>query len=353
MKTAVFIVFIILVGTIGACSASNQPSSNIEETRSSIIASNSFTKSNAPSFSSIDDCCNSSDINNYGSNHQINSDDNDFISLDLTKASFEEWWETEGNYQDGCIYNDVLFLFSSNGLCTIFNISNKQMICSSQLPTYKGYCPHSNSVSFGKKFCDTDTYPLLYSNIYNNYPNIADSFGMCLVYRIIDETLFEFKLMQVIKIGFTNDANLWYDNSDNASPYGNFLICGDDLWVYVNIFGSSITRFFSFKTPAIIVSDDIDFCILTKDNIQEMFDTDLFKYIQGGTSRGTNLVSLEGFGTELSPSFLRIISLTTKTIQSIDLGFYLNTLEPEFVSFYNNLLIVGTYEGKFFSSLMC
>ena len=80
--------------------------------------------------------------------------------------------------QDGAIYGDYLFRFSSKGGCRVYNIS--KITCESDtselLPIAKFtldkaeiIVPHSNAVVFGNEFYDAgDEFPLLYSNIYNS-----------------------------------------------------------------------------------------------------------------------------------------------------------------------------------------
>ena len=89
--------------------------------------------------------------------------------------------------------------------------------------------PHSNAVSFGCEFFEEgDEYPLLYTNIYNNYANREDKMiGVCLVYRIRRcENVFTSTLLQMIEIGFCEDAELWRASAESHGkrPYGNFLV---------------------------------------------------------------------------------------------------------------------------------
>ena len=296
---------------------------------------------------------------NISNSESLDSSFSSSISAEYSKSiSFEDnygrglstttWMYVEPYFQDGCIFEDTLFLFDPNGLCNIYSLPDMTFLCSSQLPSFSGITPHSNSVCFGKKLIESDPYPLLYSNVYNNYPDETNTYGMCLVYRLFCEDSISFELVQVIKIGFTDDTAVWYNNSENTLPFGNFLINGEDLWVYVNIFGSSITRFFKFGVPVVPLKDELDYLVLYLDDIQEQFDTFLFEYIQGGIIFNNVLFSLEGFGSEIYPGFLRIVDLGTKKVCSYNLTIALGTYEPEFAGFYKNEFIIGTYSGWFF-----
>ena len=73
--------------------------------------------------------------------------------------------------QDGAIWGDLLFRFSSSGDCRVYDLSRDGIpeVGAFRLDRWETLCPHSNSVSFGADYwAEGDEYPLLYSNIYNN-----------------------------------------------------------------------------------------------------------------------------------------------------------------------------------------
>lgn len=262
--------------------------------------------------------------------------------------------EIDYNPQDGCIYGNWLFLFSSSAVCSVYNLDggNFDLMCVSKLPSYKGFYPHSNSVCFGHKLFATDPVPLIYTNVYNNYSNNREMDGVCFVYRaFLDEIndVFSFEMVQVIKVGFTDNENIWGNHSLNKSPYGNFLVRENELWVYLNMFDSLTTRFFRFELPIIgQTKQNIQYVILEQEEIKETFDVFLFRNIQGGTVSGDFLFSLEGFGDELAPGFLRAVSLVTKEVFSIGLANLIGECEPEFVDFYKGILVIGTFEKNIY-----
>lgn len=260
--------------------------------------------------------------------------------------------EIDFNPQDGCIYGNLLFLLSSSSVCSVYNLASGNRLCVARFPDYNGFYPHSNSVCLGSKISEYDPTPLIYSNVYNGYPQNKEMNGTCFVYRSIFDKInevFSFEMVQVIKVGFTDDESLWGSQTNNKSPYGNFLVNGDELWVYLNIFDLSITRFFKFKLPEVKESNsNIEYVTLQSSDIIDSFDTFLFNHIQGGAVFNNYIFSLEGYGNDSAPSFLRAISLETKEVFSLDLGLFLGMYEPEFIDFYNGLLVIGTFEKHLF-----
>ena len=76
--------------------------------------------------------------------------------------------------QDGAIYNNFLFRFSSKGGCTVYDMKylteEAVPFAEFKLDGLDMIVPHSNSVIFGNEFfAPDDEFPLLYSNVYNNY----------------------------------------------------------------------------------------------------------------------------------------------------------------------------------------
>ena len=95
--------------------------------------------------------------------------------------------------QDGAIYKNYLFRFSSKGGCTVYDLTkiegNMTPIAEFKLDRVDFIVPHSNSVIFGNEFfAEGDEFPLLYSNVYNNYAKTEDKrVGICCVYRLVRE----------------------------------------------------------------------------------------------------------------------------------------------------------------------
>ena len=122
--------------------------------------------------------------------------------------------------QDGAIFGDELFRFDHKGNGKVYNLRdlNPQEVCDLTptatfvLDRADVLVPHANAVCFGtERYEPGDFYPLLYSNIYNNYAKTENPYiGVCCVYRL-QKTAdgFVTTLVQLIEIGFCEDATLW------------------------------------------------------------------------------------------------------------------------------------------------
>ena len=130
--------------------------------------------------------------------------------------------------QDGAIFGDCLFRFETDGRCFVYSIREKRQIGDFCLPGTDLLKPHSNAVAFGaERYDEADEFPLLYTNIYNNYAKQSERLeGVCCVYRITrDGNTFAAALVQVIRIGFVEDLALWKSlpGQEDVRPYGNFV----------------------------------------------------------------------------------------------------------------------------------
>ena len=100
--------------------------------------------------------------------------------------------KTKIHFQDGAIWGDYLFRFDSKGNGIVYKMSDVKTnkdpkpISEFVLDKANAIVPHSNAVAFGTEFYENgDEFPLLYTNIYNNYANSPSKLnGMCLVYRL-------------------------------------------------------------------------------------------------------------------------------------------------------------------------
>ena len=264
--------------------------------------------------------------------------------------------------QDGAIFGDYLFRFSARGMCKVYDV-NKLLLGGENAPfaSFKLECadiiaPHSNAVSFSSKYyAEGDEFPLLYTNIYNNYAKCEDRLvGVCCVYRILREgDSFSSRLVQLIEIGFNKDE-LWLSSPEDVRPYGNFLVDRekDIYYAFVMRDGDGVTRYFSFDLPP-VGDGDIDGkyavrrAVLTKADIKTCFDAPYHKYIQGACCHGGLIYSLEGF-TNKSPA-IRIINPSRKEQEAhFDLLEYGLTVEPEFIDFHRDRCIYSDADGGIF-----
>ncbi|MBR6577509.1 MAG: hypothetical protein IKK74_01050 [Clostridia bacterium] len=265
--------------------------------------------------------------------------------------------------QDGAIYKNYLFRFSSKGGCSVYDMTaldgEPEPISEFKLDKIDLIVPHSNSVTFGNEFfAPGDEFPLLYSNVYNNYAKTEDKrVGICCVYRLLREgNTFSTKLVQLIRIGFTDDRSLWRSSDDieDKRPYGNFVVDTDkdQLWAFVMRDGAMQTRYFAFDLPKLadgeIGASGVREVTLTADMIKEYFDTPYHNYVQGAVCREGKIYSVEGFGEKIHPA-LRIID-TEKKCQLLHFDFFDAgyTDEAELIDFYGDRCIYGDHIGDLF-----
>ncbi len=265
--------------------------------------------------------------------------------------------------QDGAIYKNYLFRFSSKGGCTVYDLTkieeNMTPIAEFKLDRVDFIVPHSNSVIFGSEFfAEGDEFPLLYSNIYNNYAKAEDKkVGVCCVYRITREgNTFSATLVQLIKIGFTDDRGLWRSTGDveDKRPYGNFVVDTQNslLYAFVMRDGENRTRYFSFDLPKAsdgeIVASGVREVTLTVADVKEHFDVPYHNFVQGAVCYEGKIYSVEGFGEKIHPA-LRIIDTEEKR-QTFFFDFFEAgcTDEAELIDFYQGRCIYGNHIGELF-----
>ena len=266
--------------------------------------------------------------------------------------------------QDGAIYGSELFRFNHLGECSVYDIaelkeeSRKELapIASFKLDRADILSPHSNAVCFGCEFYDEkDKYPLLYTNVYNNYAKKEDRMiGVCLVYRIQRENN-EFKstLVQMIEIGFCEDFELWkaYPDKHGERPYGNFVVDKEtrSYWAFVMRSENSGTRYFRFDLPSVHEgNDDVRFnvkrVVLDRSDIREYFDCEFHRFIQGAILHKSKIYSTEGFTNDtLNRPAIRVIDLASKKETYFDITELGLIDEPEFIDFYNDKCLYSDY----------
>jgi hypothetical protein len=229
-------------------------------------------------------------------------------------------------------------------------------LCTFQLDKLDLLTPHSNSVCFGTQFFrDGDPFPVLYTNLYNNYPGKKE--GMCCVYRILlADGVFSSQLLQVLKVDFVHDGALWYsENQNDIRPYGNFTIdpATNKLYAFVMRDESRVTRFFRFSLPDIFLGEPdpvlgVPVYALTKDRIEQQFDTEYMHYMQGAACHNGLIYSVEGFTYPKSTAIptLRVVDTQAEAqVFSTDLIRYGLLKEPEFLEVYDGQLYYSDHSG--------
>lgn len=273
--------------------------------------------------------------------------------------------------QDGAVYNGYLFSFNYKGECTVYQMDALESCTDTEAEAFSEFTldksdiivPHSNSVMFGSEYYDDkDEFPLLYTNIYNNYSASDDKLkGVCLVYRL-QRFGSEFKttLVQMIEISFTDDEELWCSPKsaeEDKRPYGNFTIDTQKSVYYAFTMrdASNSTRYFSFDLPKLSQGElsekyNVRKVILKPENICDYFDCDYHHYIQGACCHNGKIYSLEGFTDNFqNPPAIRIID--TKSKKEVyfkkfgDIGL---SIEPEMIDFEGDICYYGDHNGNMY-----
>ncbi len=265
--------------------------------------------------------------------------------------------------QDGAIYKNFLFRFSSKGGCTVYDMNTlaeeANPFAKFKLDGADIMVPHSNSVVFGNEFfAPGDEFPLLYSNVYNNYSKEEDKrIGICCVYRLMrDGDIFTAKLVQLIEIGFTDARGYWRSSEgDDIRPYGNFVVDNDKnlLYAFVMRDGEKDTRYFAFDLPklsdgTVCEKYGVKKVTLKADDVKYHFDVPYHNFVQGAVCREGKIYSVEGFGEKIHPA-IRIID-TEKRQQTFFLDFFEAgcTDEAELIDFFEGRCIYGNHVGELF-----
>ena len=272
--------------------------------------------------------------------------------------------------QDGAIYNGYLFSFNHLGECTVYKIEDLKNCKKGEADAFSEFSldkndlivPHSNSVVFGNEFYnEKDEFPLLYTNIYNNYSEADNKLkGVCLVYRLQrEEKIFKSTLVQILETGFTEDEKLWKSSAEKEDirPYGNFVIDRENgiYYAFTMRDDSHTTRYFSFKLPGACQGEicekyNVKKVILKESDILSYFDCDYHHFIQGVCCYHGRIYSLEGFGESRdNPPAIRVIdALNEKEIsfeKFEDSG--INT-EPEMIDFENDICYYSDHHGNMY-----
>ena len=270
--------------------------------------------------------------------------------------------------QDGAIWNNFLFRFDHTGKCSVYDLNCKlngeelTPLSTFMLGGLDKFTPHSNSVSFSSEyFANTDEFPLLFSNLYNNYQKEENRReGICCVYRITrDDTNFTSELIGIIEIAFVKDGNLWCsENGDDIRPYGNFVVDRKNgkLFAFTMRDASKTTRYFSFNLPK-MADTSIDNTLsikkvtLTKADIEYYFDCPYHHFVQGVCVENGKIYSLEGFtGNIDNPPAIRIISIENRCQEAyIPLKDYNLTIEPELIDFKDGICYYCDYQGNMYN----
>ena len=265
--------------------------------------------------------------------------------------------------QDGAVYGNVLFRFGPRGEGYAYNFPALSEIGQFALDKQDFLVPHSNAVVFGFERAERgDEFPVLYTNIYNNYCNSEDKHkGTLCVYRIFRKNgTFETQMLQTIRLGFADDLTLWSSLPDNGDvrPYGNLVVdCKNRrLAAFVMRDKERITRVLTLRLPKISEGKTNAYgvreVVLDKEDILSRFDIAYSNYLQGACMYNGLLFSTEGgvLDSDNTPA-IRIIDIDKKCeIRHIDLESEGLSHEPEMIFFFSGVCYYGDGTGNVYKT---
>ncbi len=270
--------------------------------------------------------------------------------------------------QDGAVFGSLLFRFDENGNGTVYDIrainDESTPLGTFQLDPTGTLVPHANAVMFGTEYAEcTDELPALYVNVYNNYADTDTPLkGVTCVYRVTREEesgIFSASLIQIIEVGFTEDASLWKvsETADGPRPYGNCAIDRERGKYYAFVMRDERlgTRYFAFDLPELAAGEldekyGVPRVVLTAGDIEARFDCPYHLFVQGATLKNGKIYSLEGFGHDPSkPPAVRVIDLEKQREESyIRFAEHGLTREPELIDFAGDVCYYADNPGNIY-----
>lgn len=261
--------------------------------------------------------------------------------------------------QDGVAWGGFLFRFDADGACYVYDLKQNDdewaLFSRFQLGGSESIIPHSNSVTFSRDYyCETDEFPLLFTNVYNNYAGQENRReGVCCVYRLRrQDNEFTADLLATIEVDFVRDSKLWASpNGEDIRPYGNFAVDRENgkLYAFTMRDEFQTTRYFCFALPEITA--DVNRVTLTKKDVEYFFDCPYHHFVQGACVNDGKIYSLEGFtDNPENPPALRIISLKDrKQEMCIHLEDYGLSIEPELIDFVGDTCYYCGHSGNVYT----
>ena len=264
--------------------------------------------------------------------------------------------------QDGAIFNSLLFRLDSSANGHVYDLKSKDLkeVGDFRLDNLGVIVPHDNCAFFSDKYYDEkDEFPIFYTNVYNAYPDRQDRQGMLIAYRIVREDKnYVGKILQAVRVGFTDDL-LWRSKDvKDIRPYGNLLLSKKDnlLYAFVMRDQDKKTRFFAFEMPSIKDGKEnkelgVKEVVLQKEQIVDTFDADYIHFMQGGIIDNGYLYSAEGFSVKEKRENLpaiRVFDLKNhRQVMHVNLFDELGLkVEPECIDFDGDKLVYSDYEGN-------
>ncbi len=266
--------------------------------------------------------------------------------------------------QDGAVWGGYLFRFDHQGIGSVYRLDqlsdDPTPLSQFTLDKADKIVPHSNSVAFSHtRYHENDEFPLLYSNIYNNYAAAEEKWkGVTCVYRLErNGNRFATTLVQLIRIGFTEDPLWRSENGSDVRPYGNCAIDGKKGVYYAFTMRDEAqnTRYFAFDLPHIQAGKydetlGINVVTLEKEDIKFFFDCPYHRYVQGACFYDGMIYSLEGFtDDQTNPPAIRRIDVNAEKQADVSCFSQMGlTVEPELIDFYSGTCYYADHHGNIY-----
>lgn len=266
-------------------------------------------------------------------------------------------YDASGNYL-GQISTSLDGMVSGTGQwLTAGTIITEDIILSLAPTTTKiALCAYNNaeptySLSYSVEEC------FVYSNIYNSYASATDKhIGECCVYKLENGDSWTNTLVQLIKIGFINDANYWSPASETR-PYGNFVVDKDNKYLYAFTMYTSknLTYWYKFALPEVDAGEYDDtygcyVCTLTLDDVLDSWTTAHQNYVQGACVYKGLIYSTEGFNGTSGTNVARMRIIDPERKEEIATFHFFSDddpVEPEMIDFYNDVCYYGSVQKMY------
>lgn len=270
--------------------------------------------------------------------------------------------------QDGAIWKNWFFRFDADGSCWVQDLTKLTDDPEDTLPVEAAFTldraeeivPHANAVVFGPEYyADGDEFPLLYSNIYNNYAKSDDPMrGTLCVYRLERAgDSFQSTLVQIIRVGFVNDPLWASENVADIRPFGNLVIDRDakKLHAFTMRDGDRVTRHFTLPLPSVQEGTPdprlgVKTVVLDQACVEGWFDSEYSNFLQGACMEKGLIYSVEGFdSSDATPAAIRVIDpekgCQLHHVSFVKLGY---GIEPECIDFFGDRLLYSDAQGNLF-----
>ena len=245
--------------------------------------------------------------------------------------------------QGHAVFGDKLFqMHDHNPYLSVYDLVSGRLLDKVQLDSVKTW--HNNNVNFSAVYYQPDDrYPLLYAS----QENIAEHKAN--VWRITEDASGRFSAAIVRTIVFPDPVQmgLYFPNIILDNEAGKLYLTGYSRNNWKSGADGNGLQLLRFPMPALSDGERVE---LTTCDIEARYNSDFFVATQGAVIRGGKLYQVYGVPKYGRTRLLCTDLATGKTIFEKDLRDAGLVGEPEGLAFWQNRLIVTTYEGVVYRS---